>query len=135
MIRLCKHWLAYFLGNERKNYATEAMNLLCNLKCNFPTHIACIVTYNRVVKMTGKEGCAKALNQLIKNYNPVSYFIFVIELVSHTIITNHYYSMIKETMHASGANSTHKYNMEDVSLLLMDVAIRVDRMFECCTHS
>ena len=38
VIRLWKHWLVYFLGNKRKNYATEAMNLLCNLKSDFPTH-------------------------------------------------------------------------------------------------
>lgn len=39
--------------------------------------------------------------------------------------------MIKETLHASGPNSTHKH-MEDVSLcvlFLMDAAKRVDRMF------
>ena len=69
VIRLWKHWLVYFLGNNRKNYATEAMNLLCNLKCDFPAHIAYIVTHNRAVNMTGKEGCAKPLDQLIEYYN------------------------------------------------------------------
>lgn len=46
VIRLWKHWLVYFLGSKRKNYA---MNLLCNLKCDFPSHIAYIVTNNRAV--------------------------------------------------------------------------------------
>ena len=69
VIRLWKHWLVYFLGNKRKNYATEAMNLLCNLKCDFPSHVAYIVTHNRAVNMSGKEGRAKPLDQLIEHYN------------------------------------------------------------------
>lgn len=69
VIRLWKHWLVYFLGSKRKNYSTEAINLLCNLKCDYPPHIAYIVTHNRSVNMTGKEGCAKPLDQLIEHYN------------------------------------------------------------------
>ena len=69
VIRLWKHWLVYFLGNKRKTYATEAMNFLCNLKREFPAHIAYIATHNRVVNMTGKESCAKPLDQLIEHYN------------------------------------------------------------------
>ena len=36
IIRLWKHWLIYLLGTNRKNYANEALNLLCNLKATFP---------------------------------------------------------------------------------------------------
>ena len=55
--------------------------------------------------------------------------ILITVLTLNYIISSH--RMIKETMRASGANSTRKH-MEDVSLcalFLMDVAKRVDRMF------
>ena len=69
VIRLWRHWLVYFIGNKRKNYSTEAMNLLCNLKCDFPSHIAYIVTHNRAINMSGKEGHGKPLDQLVEHYN------------------------------------------------------------------
>ena len=40
IIRHWKHWLVLFLGTNRKYYATEALNLLCNLASTFPRHIA-----------------------------------------------------------------------------------------------
>ena len=46
IIRSWKHWLLYFLGAGRKNYTYEAVNMLCNLKCNYPPHIAYIITHN-----------------------------------------------------------------------------------------
>ena len=45
------------------------LNMLCNLKCNYPPHIAYIVTHNRCANMSGKEGKAKPLDQLIEHYN------------------------------------------------------------------
>ena len=69
IVRLWKHWLLYFLGAGKKNYTLEAVNMLCNLKCNYPPHIAYIVTHNRCANMSGKEGKAKLLDQLIEHYN------------------------------------------------------------------
>ena len=135
VIRLWKHWLVYFLGNKRKNYATEAMNLLCNLKCDFPSHVAYIVTHNRAVNMSGKEGRAKPLDQLTTICKST---IRIIVYTLYTLIISN--RMIKETMCASGANSTHKH-MEDISLsalFLMDVAKRVDKVFgvtQSVTHT
>ena len=58
-----------FPGCWKKNYTLEAVNMLCNLKCNYPSHIAYIVTHNRCANMSGKEGKAKPLDQLIEHYN------------------------------------------------------------------
>ena len=69
IIRSWKHWLLYFLGSGRKNYTHEAVNLLCNLICNYPQHIAYIITHNRCANMSGREGKAKPLDQLIEHYN------------------------------------------------------------------
>lgn len=69
IIRLWKHWLIYFLGTNRKNYANEALNLLCNLKATFPRHIAYIATHNRTVNTSGKAGHGKPTDQMLEHYN------------------------------------------------------------------
>ena len=69
IIRSWKHWLLYFLGAGRKNYTLEAVSMLSKLKSDFPPHIAYIVTHNRCANMSGKEGKAKPLDQLIEHYN------------------------------------------------------------------
>ena len=69
IVRLWKHWLVYFLGTGRKNYSVEAVNMLRNLSCDYPAHIAYIVTHNRCVNMSGIEGRGKPLDQLIEHYN------------------------------------------------------------------
>ena len=51
IVRLWKHWTVYFLGSNCKNYANEALNMLCNLKATFPKHIAYIATHNRTVNL------------------------------------------------------------------------------------
>ena len=66
IIRLWKHWLVYFLGTGRKNYSVEAINLLRNLSCDYPAHIAYIVKHNRCVNMTGR---GKVMDQLIEHCN------------------------------------------------------------------
>ena len=69
IIRLWKHWLIYFLGTNHKNYANEALNLICNLKATFPRHIACIATHNRTVNTSGKAGHGKPIDQMLEHYN------------------------------------------------------------------
>ena len=69
IVQLWKHWLLYFLATGKRNYTTEAANLLCNLKAVFPAHIAYIVTHNRTVNTSGKEGRGKPIDQMIEHYN------------------------------------------------------------------
>ena len=59
IVRLWKHWLLYFLGTGKRNYTTEAVNMLHNIKCDFPAHIVYIAIHNCGVNMSGVEGCAK----------------------------------------------------------------------------
>ena len=66
IIRSWKHWL---LSGGRINYTFEAVNMLCNMTCNYPPHIAYIVTHNPCANMSGKEEKAKSLDQLIEHYN------------------------------------------------------------------
>ena len=68
IIRHWQHWLILFLGTNRKNYATEALNLLCNLTATFPRHITYIVTHNHTVN-TGKPHHSKPLDQMLEHYN------------------------------------------------------------------
>jgi hypothetical protein len=44
IIRLWKFWLLHFLGSKRKNYASEATNLLTNLAADWTLEIAHIHT-------------------------------------------------------------------------------------------
>ena len=69
IIRLWKHWLVYFLRTGRKNFAAEAVNMSCDLACDYPSHIAYIVKHNRCVNMSGIEGRGKPMDQLIEHYN------------------------------------------------------------------
>ena len=46
-------WCSSLVATNRKNYSTEALNLLCNLASTSPRHIAYIVTHNRTVNTTG----------------------------------------------------------------------------------
>lgn len=69
VIRHWKFWIPHFLGAGMKNYASEAANLIANIKADFPAHIAYIATHNRTVNMQGKEGRGKPIDQLIEHYN------------------------------------------------------------------
>ena len=69
IIRQWRHWLVLFLGTSRKNYATEALNLLCILAATFPRHIAYLVTNNRTVNMIGANHHGKPLDQMLEHYN------------------------------------------------------------------
>ena len=69
IVRLWKYWLLYFLGTDKRNYTTEAVNMLRNIKCDFPAHIAYIAIHNRGVNMSGMEGRAKPTDQLNEHYN------------------------------------------------------------------
>ena len=55
-----------FLDTAKKKYAKEAALLICKLKADFPRHIAYIATHNRTVKMTGKPGHGKPMDQLMQ---------------------------------------------------------------------
>ena len=69
IILLWKFWLLYFLGSGCKNYATEAANLICNLQADFPKAIAFVVRHNRTVKVDGRPGHGKPIDQMIEHYN------------------------------------------------------------------
>ena len=65
IIRLWKLWLPLFLGCKCHNYATEAVNLLANLKADFPKNIAYLATHNRTVNRGGRAGCGKPIDQMV----------------------------------------------------------------------
>ena len=69
IVRHWKHWLILFLATNRKNYATEALNLLINLSSIFPRHIAHIATHNRTVNTKGTQGHGKPIDQMLEHYN------------------------------------------------------------------
>ena len=68
VVRQWKFWLIYFLGSSKKNYALEAVIMLSNIYANFPRHIIFIVTHNRFVNTSGKEGHGKPLDMMIKHH-------------------------------------------------------------------
>ena len=69
ILRLWKHWLLYFLGTDKRNFTTEAVNMLHNTVCDFLAHIAYIAVHNHGVNMSGVKGHAKPLDQLNEYYN------------------------------------------------------------------
>lgn len=69
IISAWKYWLILFLGSGRRNYSTEAANLLANLRANWSPSMAFIQTHNRTVNMTGKENGGKPVDQMLEHYN------------------------------------------------------------------
>ena len=69
VIRQWRMWLPIFLGTKCHNYATEAVNLLANLKADFPKHIAYITIHNLTVNINGNPGHGKAIDQMVEHYN------------------------------------------------------------------
>ena len=69
IIRHWKWWIPRFLGTEKRNYATEATNLIVNISADFPRHISYIATHNRTVNMDGRPGHGKPIDQLMEHYN------------------------------------------------------------------
>lgn len=69
IISAWKYWLVMFLGSGRRNYSTEAANLLANLKADWSPSMAYIQTYNRTVNMTGESGGGKPIDQMLEHYN------------------------------------------------------------------
>ena len=69
VIRQWRMWLPIFLGTKCHNYATEAVNLLANLKADFPKHIAYITIHNRTVNINGSPGHGKPIDQMVEHYN------------------------------------------------------------------
>ena len=51
-----KWWLPRFLSIGCRNYAAESVNLIANLKADFPKHISYIATHNRTVNTSGIAG-------------------------------------------------------------------------------
>ena len=66
IIRHWRLWMVLFVRMNSKNYATEALNLLCNLAAK---HIAYIATHNRTVNTQGKYGHGKLIDQMLEHYN------------------------------------------------------------------
>ena len=58
-----------FLGSGRRNYSTEAANLLPNLKADWSPCMDYIQTYDRTVNMTGESGGSKPIDQMLEYYN------------------------------------------------------------------
>ena len=69
IIRHWKIWIPHFLGLGMINYASEAANMIANIKADFPAHIAYVATHNHTVNMQGKAGKGKPIDQLIEHYN------------------------------------------------------------------
>lgn len=69
IVRHWKWWLPRFLSTGRKNYAAEAVHVICNIFADFPKHMAYIATHNRTVNLQGKPGHGKPVDQLIEHYN------------------------------------------------------------------
>ncbi len=69
IIRHWKMWLPMFVSKRCHNYANEAVKLLANLKADYPSHIAYIVTHNRTVNMDGHPGHGKPIDQMVEHYN------------------------------------------------------------------
>lgn len=69
IVRHWKLWLPRFVGTGRKNYAIEAIQLVANLKADFPQHLAYIITNNRTVNIQGKIGHGKPIDQMVEHYN------------------------------------------------------------------
>ena len=53
-----RYWLILFLGGGKKNYSSEAANLLSNLKDDWSKSMAYVHTNNRTVNMSCREGGA-----------------------------------------------------------------------------
>ncbi len=58
-----------FVSKKCHNHDNEAVKLLANLKDDYPSHIAYIVTHNRTVNMDGHLGHGKPINQMVEHYN------------------------------------------------------------------
>ena len=69
IIRHWKWWLPRFLATGCRNYAAESVNLIANLKADFPKHISYIATHNKTVNTSGVAGRGKAIDQFIEHYN------------------------------------------------------------------
>ena len=69
IIRLWKFWLPPFIGCKCNNYAVETVNLLANLKADFPKHISYLATHNRIVNVDGRAGHGKLIDQMVEHYN------------------------------------------------------------------
>ena len=69
IVRHWKWWLPRFLATGCRNYAAESVNLIANLKADFPKHISYIATHNRTVNTSGVAGRGKAIDQFIEHYN------------------------------------------------------------------
>ena len=61
-------WLPRFLATG-KNYASDAVNLIANLKADFPKHIAYLAIHNRIVNTERKAGRGKPIDQMVEHYN------------------------------------------------------------------
>ena len=64
-----KWWLPRFLATGCRNYASESVKLIANLKADFPRHISYIATHNRTVNTSGIAGRGKPVDQFIEHYN------------------------------------------------------------------
>ena len=64
-----KWWLPRFLVTGCHNYTAESVNLIANLKADFPKHISYIATHNRTVNTSDIAGRGKPIDQLIEHYN------------------------------------------------------------------
>ena len=100
--------LAVVFSGHKRNYTTEAVNMLCIITCDFPAHIAYIAVHNCGVNMSGVEGRVKPLDQLNEHYN-LCFLIHVATNYDNKLNTVDVCSMIKEAMRSSGANATRKH--------------------------
>jgi hypothetical protein len=69
IIKQWSFWPLHFLGKKRKNYSTEAANVLATLAADWSLEIAYMQTHCRTVNMMRKSGCGKPIDQVIEHYN------------------------------------------------------------------
>ena len=54
--QIIRHWILWlprFLATGKKNYAYEAVNLIANLKADYPRHISYLTIHNRTINTEG----------------------------------------------------------------------------------
>ena len=57
VLRCWKFLLLYFKASKRKNYSTEAVNLLAQYYYLLPPRLASQLIWSRIVNVHGKPGC------------------------------------------------------------------------------
>ncbi len=112
-----------FLGSWRRNYSTEAANLLANLKADWSPSMAYIQTYNRTVNMKVK---AEEASQLTKCWSITTckwHSCIAASCIQLSVIQNVVYRIMKNAMSSARTFSfDHVKVISRTALFLMEAA-------------